>query len=219
LKKFNHIDYEYPALERITNPDGSRVYKTPTGRSYPSVTTVTGLLKKKQILEWRKSIGEEAANEISRKAANRGTRIHRLCEKYLLNEQVNPSYFDSPMWESIKGKLDGINNIYALEQQLYSDHLQIAGTVDCVAEYENKLSVIDFKTSKRLKVKEDIHDYFMQCSAYAVAFEERTNIPVSKLVVIMAIEDEDTQIFVENRDTWIGHFVDLREEYRRWKNI
>jgi genome maintenance exonuclease 1 len=219
LKQFNHIHHEYPTLERITNPDGSRVYKTPTGRSYPSVTTVTGLLKKKQILEWRKSVGEEAANEISRKAANRGTRIHRLCEKYLLNEQIDPGYFDSSMWESIKGKLDGINNIYALEQQLYSDHLQIAGTVDCVAEYENKLSVIDFKTSRRLKSKENIRDYFMQCSAYAVAFEELTNIPVSKLVIIMAVEDEETQIFVENRDTWIGHFVDLREEYRRWKNI
>lgn len=219
MKQFNHIHHEYPTLERITNPDGSRVYKTPTGRSYPSVTTVTGLLKKKQILEWRKSVGEEAANEISRKAANRGTRIHRLCEKYLLNEQIDPGYFDSSMWESIKGKLDGINNIYALEQQLYSDHLQIAGTVDCVAEYENKLSVIDFKTSRRLKSKENIRDYFMQCSAYAVAFEELTNIPVSKLVIIMAVEDEETQIFVENRDTWIGHFVDLREEYRRWKNI
>jgi ATP-dependent exoDNAse (exonuclease V) beta subunit len=219
LKKFNHIDYEYPTLERITNPDGSRVYKTPTGRSYPSVTTVTGLLKKKQILEWRKSVGEEAANEISRKAANRGTRIHSLCEKHLLNETVEPSMFDTPMWESIKGKLDSINNIYALEQQLYSDHLQVAGTVDCIAEYGGKLSVIDFKTSRRIKHRDDIHDYFIQCSAYAVAFEEMTKIPVSRLVIILAVEDEDTIVFQEKRDEWIGQFVDLREEYRKWKNI
>jgi len=219
LKKFNQIYHEYPSLERITNPDGSRVYKTPTGRSYPSVTTVTGLLKKKQILEWRKSVGEEAANEISRKAANRGTRIHRLCEKHLLNETVDPSMFDRPMWESIKGKLDGINNIYALEQQLYSDHLQVAGTVDCIAEYDGKLSVIDFKTSRRIKHRDDIHDYFIQCSAYAVAFEEITKIPVSRLVIILAVEDEDTLVFQEKRDEWIGQFVDLREEYRRWKNI
>lgn len=219
MNKFNHIHYEYPTLERITNPDGSRVYKTPSGRSYPSVTTVTGLLKKKAIHEWREKVGAEEANKISSKAAARGTRIHRLCEKYLLNEQVDPGYFDKAMWDSIKNRLDGINNIYALEQQLYSDYLQIAGTVDCIAEYEGKLSVIDFKTSKRLKSRDDIHDYFMQCSAYAVAFEEMLKLPINKLVIIMAVEDEDPQVFIEKRDDWIGHFVDLREEYRRWKNI
>ena len=219
MNTFNHIHHEYPSLERITHSDGSRVYKTPTGRTYPSVTTVTGLLKKKAIIEWRERVGAAEANKISNKAAARGTRIHRLCEKYLLNEQVDPGYFDKAMWDSIKNRLDGINNIYALEQQLYSDYLQIAGTVDCIAEYEGKLSVIDFKTSKRLKSRDDIHDYFMQCSAYAVAFEEMLKLPINKLVIIMAVEDEDPQIFIEKRDDWIGHFVDLREEYRRWKNI
>lgn len=219
MKTFNHIHHEYPTLERITHPDGSRVYKTPTGGTYPSVTTVTGLLKKKQIHEWRKAIGEEAANEISRKAANRGTRIHRLCEKYLLNEQVDSGYFDKPMWESIKDQLDRIDNIHALEQKLFSDHLRVAGTVDCIAEYNGKLSVIDFKTSRRKKHRDDVHDYFMQCSAYGVAFEEMTNIPVSRIVIIMAVEDDEPLVFQEKRDTWIEGFVDLREEYHRWKNI
>lgn len=220
MKKFNHINYEYPTLERITYSDGSRVYKTPSGGTYPSVTTVTGLLKKKAIQEWRARVGNEEANRISSKAANRGTRIHGLCEKYLLNEQVDPGYFDKPMFESIKDQLNCINNIHALEQKLYSDHLRVAGTVDCIAEYEGKLSVIDFKTSSRIKTREDIQDYFMQCSAYAVAFEEITRIPVPRIVIIMGVEDEDFPlIFKEKRDNWIGRFVDLREEYQRWKNI
>ena len=216
---FKHIEYEYPKLSRITSPDGTRVYETPSGRAYPSVTTVTGLLKKQAIIEWRKSIGEQAANEISRKAANRGTRIHSLCEKYLSNNEVDPGMFDKYMWDSIKGELNSIDNIHALEQQLYSDHLEVAGTVDCIAEYNGKLSVIDFKTSRRQKQRDDIHDYFMQCSAYAVAFEERTGVPASQLVIIMAVEDENPLIFVEKRDTWIKGFKNLREEYRRWKNI
>ena len=216
---FTHIGHEFPKLSRITSSDGTRIYETPSGRSYPSVTTVTGLLKKQAIIEWRKSVGEQAANEISSKAANRGTRIHGLCEKYLSNNEVDPSMFDKYMWESIKSELNSIDNIYALEQQLYSDHLEVAGTVDCIAEYNGKLSVIDFKTSRRQKQRDNIHDYFMQCSAYAVAFEERTGIPVSQLVIIMAVEDENPLIFIEKRDTWIEGFKNLREEYRQWKNI
>jgi genome maintenance exonuclease 1 len=216
---FNHIPHELPKLKRITSPDGSRVYETPSGRAYPSVTTVTGLHKKKAIMEWRKAVGEQAANEISRKAANRGTRIHGLCEKYLSNNEVDPGYFDKDMWDSFKGQLDCINNVYALEAQLYSDHLEVAGTVDCIAEYNGRLSVIDFKTSRRQKQRDDIHDYFMQCSAYAVAFEERTGIPIPQIAILMAVEDEEPLIFIEKRDTWIEGFKNLREEYRRWKNI
>lgn len=216
---FTHIPYEYPKLQRITNPDGVRVYETPTGAKYPSVTTVTGLLKKKQLLEWRKAVGEAAANEISSKAARRGTRIHTLCEKYLSNQEMPSSYFDQAMWSTFKPKLDSINNIWALEQPLYSEHLEIAGTVDCIAEYEGKLSVIDFKTSGKIKSKDNIHDYFIQCSAYAVAFEERTGTPVSRIVIMMAVENEEPLIFKETRDKWVPKFINLREEYRKWKSI
>jgi genome maintenance exonuclease 1 len=168
-------------------------------------------------MEWRKRVGEEAANRISSRAASRGTRIHGLCEDFLSNKEVVADMFDSYMWESLKPYLVRINNIHALESPLYSDHLQVAGTVDCVAEYEGKMSVIDFKTSSRVKSRDDIHNYFMQCSAYAVAFEERTGIPVSRLVVLMAVDDSDPLIFFEKRDDWIGGFKTLREEYREWK--
>jgi genome maintenance exonuclease 1 len=216
---FNHIECELPKLNRVTNEDGTRVYQTPTGNKYPSVTTVTGLLKKQSIIAWRKRVGEEEANRISSTAARRGTRIHSLAEKYLLNETVNPDMFDIEMWNKFKPILHNIDNIYAVEQSLYSDHLEVAGTVDCIAEYNGRMSVIDFKTSKRIKQRDNIHDYFMQCSAYAVAFEEMTKIPVPQIVILIAVDEEDPLIFVEKRNTWINGFKDLRAEYKRIKLI
>jgi genome maintenance exonuclease 1 len=216
---FNHVTLEFPKLKRVTADNGSRVYETPSGKAYPSVTTVVGLVKKDIINEWRKRVGDEEANRISSIAANRGTRMHTYCEKYLLNETVSPNLFDQEMFGKIKPHLNDIDYIHALEQPLYSDHLQVAGTVDCIAKYKGKMSVIDFKTSKRVKSRDDIHDYFMQCSAYAVAFEEMTGIPVPQLVVIMGVDDEETLIFVEKRNIWIGKFIEIREEYRRLKNV
>jgi len=216
---FLRINHEFPSLERTTK-DGVRVYKTPSGKSYPSVTTVTGLLKRKAIQEWRERVGAEEANKISGRASSRGTRIHSLCEDYLSNKQTNANYFDVEMWQTIKPHLDRINNIHALESKLYSDHLEVAGTVDCIAEYDGKLSVIDFKTSSRVKESKDIHDYYMQCSAYAVAFEELTKIPVSDIVIIMGVDESNEAIvFKEKRDNWIDEFKKLREEYRKWKAV
>jgi len=216
---FNRIYHDIPKLERDTAPDGSRVYKTPSGRAYPSVTTVTGQYSKAAIIEWRKRVGEAEANRISTTAANRGTRIHTLCESYLNNEHVEPNLFDTETFKAIKPYLNNIQDINCLETPLYSDHLEVAGTVDCIAKYNGKMSVIDFKTSKRRKSRDDIHNYFMQCSAYAVAFEERTGVPVGKIVIIMAVDDDDTIIFEEKRDDWINGFIDLRAEYRSWKGI
>lgn len=209
-----HIHHDIPKLERKTGPDGSRVYATPSGRAYPSVTSVTGLLGKAAIIAWRKRVGEAEANRISTQAANRGTRIHSLCESFLKNEQVEPDMFDYHAWNSILPELSRINNVHALETPLYSDHLEVAGTVDCIAEYNGKLSVIDFKTSKRVKLKNDIHNYFMQCAAYSVAFEERTGIPVGRLVIIMAVDDNDPLIFIEKRDDWIDEFIDVRKQFK-----
>ena len=215
----NFIQHEFGELKRITLPDGTRTYQTPTGKAYPSVTTVTGLSNKSAIIEWRKRVGEEEATRISTRAASRGTKIHTLCENYLLGKPVQPGLFLKEMFYSISPYLDKINNIHALESPLYSDHLQVAGTVDCIAEYNGKIAVIDFKTSSRIKTKDDIKNYFMQTSAYAVAFEERTKIPVNNMIVIMAVENEQPLIFVEKRNTWIGEFIKLRQEYRNWKGI
>lgn len=214
---FNHISHTIEKLVRVDSPGGRR-YETPSGKKYPSVTSVLGLLGKADIMAWRKRVGEEEANRISSRAARRGTAIHSLCEDYLLNKEVNPTPFDLEVFNSIKPCLNRIDNVHCLETQLYSDHLQVAGTVDCIAEYNGRLSIIDFKTSKRVKSRDDIHSYFMQTAAYAVMFEERTGIPVDQLVIIMSVDDDEPLIFIEKRDTWIGEFVDLRKDYAKLKN-
>lgn len=213
---FVHLHHDIPKLARIDSPEGRR-YATPSGKAYPSVTSVTGLHGKAAFFEWRKRVGEEEANRVSARATKRGTAIHSLCETYLLNEEATPTVFDLETFNSLKPYLDRINNIHCLETQLYSDFLEVAGTVDCIAEYEGRLSVIDFKTSKRMKSRDDISSYFMQTAAYAVMFEERTKIPVDRLVILMSVDDEPAQIFIEKRDDWIESFMDLRQDYARIK--
>lgn len=210
------IEHDFQPLKRIDSPTG-RVYETPTGKRYPSVTSVLGMMDKSSLFEWRKRVGEEEANRVAARAASRGTAIHSLCEDYLYGKNPTPSMFDAQVFNSLKPYLDNIDNIHALESKLYSDYLQVAGTVDCVAEFDGRLSVIDFKTSRRLKSRDDIHGYFIQTAAYAVAFEERTGIPVSRLVIIMGVDDEQPLIFKEKRDDWIGQFIELREVYGKLK--
>jgi genome maintenance exonuclease 1 len=213
------IEHNIPKLERVTMEDGTRVYQTPTGKKYPSVTTVTGMLSKQAIMEWRARVGAEEANRVSARASRRGTAIHSLCEKYLKGEPCNPSVAHLEMFNSMKPYLDNIDEIHALETPLYSDHLEVAGTVDCIARYMGKIAVIDFKTSTKIKAKEDIEGYFLQTSAYAVAFEERTGIPVNNLLIIMGIDNEQPALYVEKRDDWIGKFIKLRSRYKKAYNI
>lgn len=218
MSLFSHIQHDIPKLQRVTSPNGSRVYQTPEGNSYPSVTTVTGLLNQKAIQEWRARVGEKVANEISNRAATRGTRVHQLCEDYLSNRDIQVDMFDHEMWQSFYPLLDRIDNVHALETPLYSDHLSVAGTVDCIAEFDGRLSVIDFKTSRKPKTADMIANYFMQCSAYAVAWEELTKMPVDQLVILMAVDDHEPIIFIEKRDDYIEHFISLREDYAKLNN-
>lgn len=214
---FQHIVHDIPKLVRVDTENG-RLYKTPSGRAYPSVTSVLGILGKQHIMEWRKRVGEEEANRISGRATRRGTAVHSLCESYLRNEEVEPGPFDLETFRSLQPLLDRIDNIHCLETQLYSNYLEVAGTVDCIAEFDGKMSVIDFKTSTRVKSRDDIHGYFMQTAAYAVMFEELTKIPVGRLVVLMAVDNEDSLVFIEKRDEWIGEFIKIREDYSKLNN-
>lgn len=214
---FHHValDQEAPTLKQV-NDQGTRYYVTPQGNKYPSITTVLSEYNKKAIYEWRQRVGEEEANRVSRQASSRGTRIHKLCEDYLNNE--TPQFktpFDTDMFQTLVPELQKINNIHAQELRMYSDHLRIAGTVDCIAEYEGKLSAIDFKTSKRHKNKEDIANYFMQASAYAIMFEELFNIPVSRTVVMIAVDEENPQVFVEKRDNFVESLLYYRDLYEK----
>lgn len=213
--QFQHVklDREVPKLQQI-NEEGTRYYVTPEGNKYPSITTVLSAYNRKAIFDWRKRVGEEEANRISRTASSRGTRIHTLCERYLNNEQPDfKTPLDKEMFVRFKHVLHRINNIHVQETKMYSDHLRIAGTVDCIGEFDNKLSVIDFKTSSKLKYKDNIQNYFMQASAYAIMFEERFKIPVSQTVIAIAVEDEEPQVFIEKRDTYVKDLLYYRDLY------
>jgi len=219
--KFNHVKLEgvVPKLQQV-NEEGTRYYVTPEGNKYPSITTVLSAYNIKEIMAWRKRVGEEEANKISGKASSRGTRIHTLCEQYLDNKELTfKTPLDTETFNRFKPVLHRINNIYAQEIRMYSDHLRIAGTVDCVAEFDGKLSIIDFKTSKRLKNEEDIENYFMQVSGYAVMFEERFSIPVNRIVVAIAVDDEEPQVFIGKRDTYISNLLYFRDLYERKSGI
>ena len=213
---FNHVPVEIGKLVQV-NARGGRYYETPTGAKYPSVTSVTRLHNQESIQAWKDKVGEEEANKISRRALARGNTIHSLAEKYLLNEGDKSDDFTRSDFGQMIPYLNKINNIHCLETQLYSDHLQTAGTVDCIGEYDGKLTVIDFKTSAKLKKREWVKDYFMQCSAYAVMYEERTGTPIERLLLIINVEDEGIQLMDGKRDDYIGDFLDLRETFRKLK--
>ena len=215
---FNHVPIEIGKLVQV-NSKGGRYYETPTGAKYPSVTSITKLHNQESIQAWKDKVGEEEAGKISRRALARGNKIHSLAEKYLLNEGDLSDDFSKADFGVMIPYLDKINNIHCLETQLYSDHLKTAGTVDCIGEYEGKLTVIDFKTSAKLKKREWVKDYFMQCSAYAVMYEERTGTPIERLLLIINVEDEGVQLMDGKRDDYIDDFLDLRETFRKLKEL
>ena len=187
---FNHIQHEFPQLLQ-ENLDGRRVYATPNGEKYPSVTTILADYGKEGIMEWRKRVGEEKANQISRAATTRGTGVHAAIEHYLNNNTMT-GYEMMPNVKSLfyqmRSELNKLNNIHCLETRLYSHELKLAGTVDCIAEYDGTLAVVDFKTSKRLKKKDQIGNYFMQGAAYATMFTELTNIPIHNVTILIGVD-------------------------------
>jgi genome maintenance exonuclease 1 len=220
---FKHVgcDIDYDLATETIN--GKRFYVTPGGNKYPSVTTITSQYNKQSIMEWRKRVGEEEANRISSKAAGRGTRVHTMCENYLNNQEdyLQKQMPDAiVMFKTLQPLLNEyVNNIHALEVPLYSDYLRTAGRVDCIAEFDGAISVIDFKTSSKPKEDKWIQNYYMQCSAYAVMFEERTGIPVSRIVVMIAVDGEKAQIFVKKRNDYIGEFIKYRDIYEELLNV
>jgi|SRR6056300_221946 genome maintenance exonuclease 1 len=218
---FNHVKQLNDFAQDKTVPGVGRKYYTETGAAYPSVTTVLGVLSRDSIKAWRKRVGNEEANKISGQAATRGTKIHLLCEKVLDNEEIDTSklsLLDLEIWNEFRPLLDRIDNIHAQEIALYSDHLRLAGRVDCIAEFDGKLSIIDFKTSKKPKKKEWIENYFAQAAAYAIMYEERTGIPINRSVIMIAVEGDDPQIFIEKRDNFVPLLLKARDIWESENN-
>jgi len=197
---FNHVDITLPQLERETI-DGVRYYKVPDNEELlrlVSITSVTSHFNREIFVKWRKKVGDEEADRITKAATSRGTDMHTLVEYLLKNEElprVRP--ISEFLFKIAKPDLNNIDNIHALESSLYSRQLGIAGTVDCIAEYNNELAIIDFKTSKKPKPREWIDHYFVQCAAYACMLYELTGIAVKKFVIIMACENGECVVYEE----------------------
>lgn len=208
-----------PAFNLIRQDGKIRTYLTPDGKSYPSVTTVLGFEPKPEIEAWRARIGETEAKLIMNRAAARGTLIHSYAEDYLNNKKLNVSMFDIDMWNSFRKVLDKIDNVRLIEGKLYSHRLKLAGTCDCVADYCNVLSLIDFKTSLRLKCEADILNYFLQCTCYSMMIYERYGIIIKQIVVLIAVDNEQPQIFIKDVKDYIIPTLQIIKKYYDHSNI
>ena len=218
MKLFNHVDQIDPIEMVAEMVDGKRVYLTPEGFKFPSVTTVISNNKEKMagIARWRARVGEEAANAKSARATGRGTKYHSIAEDYFNNNLDLKKYSKFPlpvlMFHHSRSVLDRINNIYLQEAALYSKHLELAGRVDCIAEFDGVLSIIDFKTAKKPKPKKWVDHHFVQCAAYACMLYEMTGIMVKKFVIIMSCEDGEVEVYEEYDKR---KYINLLSEYIR----
>jgi ATP-dependent exoDNAse (exonuclease V) beta subunit len=217
--KLSELDFD---LKSVTTDSGRR-YSTPDGKVYPSITTVLShSTDKTHIFEWRKRIGAEAANKITAKSSSRGTKLHTICENYVLNELSDmkiqvmmPDIKDFFM--QLKPLMDQhIGKVYGTEQALFSHRLRLAGRTDCIAEWDGKLSIIDYKNSIREKSESGILNYFIQGTGYAEMFEDRTGMPVEQVVVLIANEEGKPQLFVKEKNDYLPKLHEYIDNY--WKS-
>jgi len=217
--KLSELDFD---LKSVTTDSGRR-YSTPDGKVYPSITTVLShSTDKTHIFEWRKRIGAEAANKITAKSSSRGTKLHTICENYVLNElsdmkiqMMMPDIKDffmqlKPLMDQHMGK------VYGTEQALFSHRLRLAGRTDCIAEWDDKLSIIDYKNSIRKKSESNILNYFIQGTGYAEMFEDITGMSVEQVVVLIANEEGKPQVFVKEKNNYLKNLHQYIDNY--WKS-
>ena len=190
-----------------------RLYNLPDGQWVPSITSVTSFYNRQVFVEWRKRVGLEEANRITKKATARGTDFHQVCQDYLENKELNWEDYQPLtkfMFFHAKPYLDKINNIHAIERTLYSEYLGLAGRVDCIAEYEGELAVIDFKTSEKIKPEKWIENYFVQETFYAAAYYELTGQVVKKLITLMVTPSGEVEVFDKRNK---GDYIKLLVRY------
>ena len=212
MKQFNHValDEDFGDLKTVYE-DGKRIYVTPEGQ-YPSVTTVTGWEKRKFFAKWRAENPTE-----SRRVLNRGNEFHNLIEDYINNnlESVDKcELLIRDLFMQLQPELDKIDNVLAQEVPLWSSTLELAGRVDCVGEYNGKLSIIDFKGSTKAKRKSDIENYFMQATAYAIMWQEMTGKPIDNIVILIATEEGIPQVFEDKPNRYAKALLNAIRSYQ-----
>ena len=214
---FIHNEISVPELS-TKNVNRKRFYQTPEGKLYPSITTVLQKRKMAGLMEWRKNVGDDVANYIARTAAHRGTKVHHMCEDFLNNnfdeETHKKNFLPYVLFGQMKPVLmQKVNNIYAQECGLYSDKYRVAGRVDCIAEYNNIPSIIDFKTSRKERNDDWNESYYIQASAYAEMFEERTGIAINQIVILVVTEDGVVQEFVKDKGEYLPMLVEAIDDF------
>ena len=219
---FVHNEVSVPELS-TKNINRKRFYQTPDGKLYPSITTVLNKKKMEGISEWRKKVGEDVANYIARTAAHRGTKVHHMCEDFLNNMESDypekwaehkKNFLPYVLFGQLKPVLmQKVNNILAQECGLYTDKYRVAGRVDCIAEYNGVKSIIDFKTSRKERNDDWNESYYIQASAYAEMFEERTGIAINQIVILVVTEDGVVQEFVKDKGEYLPMLVEAIDDF------
>lgn len=224
MKTFNYVS-GLPELTQLKTEeiDGKRHYVAPSGNRLPSVTTVLSHSKTASLQQWRNRVGNVEADKIMNRASNRGTKFHNMMEKYLVNDK---SLFEGVMpdmkqaFNDAKKYLDLIDNIHYIECPLYSEVLGVAGRTDCIGEYDGILSVIDFKTSLKLKKAEWIESYFQQATAYALMYEELVGRPIEQIVIIISVDGEDKpQVFIREKKHYVYGLLMNIKAYKEAYNV
>ena len=214
---FTHCNYLGDIELSKKETPGCRLYQVPNGDWVPSITSVTSFYNRQIFAKWRKRIGEEEANRITKKATTRGTDFHEAAQAYLMNLKLDWNEFRPAtqfMFHHAKPYLDKINNIHAIERTLFSEYLGLAGRVDCIGEYEGELAIIDFKTSEKIKPEAWLENYFVQETAYACMYYEMTGIPVTKLITLMVTPNGEVKVFDKrNKDDYIKLLVRYIKEF------
>ena len=219
---FIHDEVSVPELS-TKNINRKRFYQTPEGKLYPSITTVLQKRKMAGLMEWRKNVGEDVANYIARTAAHRGTKVHHMCEDFLNNMESDypekwaehkKNFLPYVLFGQLKPVLmQKVNNILAQECGLYTDKYRVAGRVDCIAEYNGVKSIIDFKTSRKERNDEWNESYYIQASAYAEMFEERTGTEINQIVILVVTEDGVVQEFVKTKDEYLPKLIEAIDDF------
>ena len=214
---FTHCNYLGDLELNKKETNGIRLYNLPNGDWVPSITSVTSFYNRQIFADWRKRVGIDEANRITKRATTRGTDFHEAAQAYLMNLQMDWNEFmplTKIMFAHARPYLDNINNIHAIERTLYSEYLGLAGRVDCIGEYEGELAVIDFKTSDKIKPEKWLENYFVQEMFYASAYYELTGIPVKKLITLMVTPGGDVKVFDKrNKDDYIKLLVRYIKEF------
>ena len=215
---FRHLPpEELPQIKQI-NVNGKRHYKTPSG-NFISITTLLASETPPGILEWREAVGDDVADYVMRKAGDRGTKVHDIIELYLSNKPLDDlsityGILASGLFNLMIPALDRIDNIRVLEKGLYSDRLGVAGRTDCIAEFDGKLSTIDFKTTS--KKRDEINEnYLIQATFYSLAWEEITGQKIDQIVIITGAEDGQMSIEISEPSKYVEKLERLVEKYKK----